>query len=67
MEALLALAGIAVIVLWFLSVYAALRIGMWIVLSSPLNRAFHRGIGRGANALAEINERLEKRHERPKQ
>ena len=66
MDLLLALAGIIVIVLWFLSVYAAIRLGMWIVLSSPLNRAFHRGVGRGANTLAEINERLEKRNGRPK-
>jgi hypothetical protein len=56
-EWLLLLAGIVVVALWFLSVYTALRVGMWIVLSSPLNRAFHRGIGRGANFLTRLGER----------
>lgn len=61
-EWLLLLAGIVVIALWFLSVYTALRIGAWLVLSSPhLRRAYHRGIGRAMNIVTEIRERHDRR------
>lgn len=54
------LAGTAVIALYFLGMYLALRLGMWIVMSSRFARPFHRGLGRGLNLLTVLKERYER-------
>jgi hypothetical protein len=64
-EWLLLLAGIAAVALYFLVAYVGLRVGVWLVMSSPaVRRVVHRGAGRALNTVTLIKERYEHRQKR---